>query len=122
MFHDIANDPDIAYVILESEYQGKSGGVLVCGSKNEIAPDPTEDDYFDYWTRRVDSSPAYSEQKKTVWTKIALEGNDQLAQRIAFALSQIFAISPEFLSYSSLSEAYTYFYDLFVLHGTTTYR
>lgn len=122
VFHDIANDPDIAYVILESEYHGKSGGVLVCGSKNEIAPDPTEDDYFDYWTRRVDSSPYYSEQKKTVWTKIALEGDDQLAQRIAFALSQIFAISPQFLTYASLSEAYTYFFDLFVLHGTSTYR
>jgi uncharacterized protein (DUF1501 family) len=70
----------------------------------------------------MDSSPSEGEQKKTVWTRIALEENDQLAQRIAFALSQIFAISPAFLAYSSLSEAYTYFYDLFVLNGTTTYR
>ena len=122
VFHDVANDPDIAYVILESEFHGKTGGVLVCGSEGEIAPDPQEDDYFDYWTRRMDSSGNEDAQKKTVWTNIALEGEDQLAQRIAFALSQIFAISPSFLGYPRLSEAYTYFYDLFVKHGTTTYR
>ena len=95
---------------------------MVCGSEGEIAPDPQEDDYFDYWTRRMDSSGNEDAQKKTVWTNIALEGEDQLAQRIAFALSQIFAISPSFLGYPRLSEAYTYFYDLFVKHGTTTYR
>lgn len=122
-FYDVANDPDVAYVILESEFAGRTGGILVCGSEGEIAPDPQEDDYFDYWTRRFDATtPVEGEQKKTVWTNIALEGDDQLAQRIAFALSQIFAISPSFLAYPRLSEAYTYFYDLFVLHGTTTYR
>jgi hypothetical protein len=122
VFYNVANDPDVAFVILESEYSGKTGGVLVCGSEGEIAPDPQEDDYFDYWTRRMDSSFNEGETKKTVWTKIALEEEDQLPQRIAFALSQIFAISPTFLGYPSLSEAHMYYYDLFVRHGTTTYR
>jgi hypothetical protein len=122
VFKSIANDPDIAYVILETQYSQKAGGVLVCGSTGEVAPDPTTDDYFDYWSRRIDSSGPEGEQKKTVWTKIALEGEDQLVQRIAFALSQIFAISPAFLAYSSLGEAHMFFYDIFVRQGSKTYR
>lgn len=94
----------------------------MCGSAGEIASDTTEDDYFDYWTRRIDSSGNEGEQKKTVWTRIALEENDQLVQRIAFALSQIFAISPEFLGYSTLSEAHMFYYDIFVRNGFKTYR
>ena len=51
-----------------------------------------------------------------------MTAEDQLAQRIAFALSQIFSIAPAFLTYASLSEAYTYFYDLFVLNSNGTYK
>ena len=51
-----------------------------------------------------------------------MTADDQLAQRIAFALSQIYSISPAFLTYSNLSEAYTYFYDLFVLNSNGTYK
>jgi hypothetical protein len=53
-----------------------------------------------YWNWRLDSSAPEGEQKKTVWTMLALQGDDQLRQRIAFALSQIFAISPVFLGYN----------------------
>jgi hypothetical protein len=100
VFDLIANDPDITYIILETQLDQKSGGVLVCGSEGEIASDSTEDDYFDYWNWRLDSSAPEGEQKKTVWTMLALQGDDQLRQRIAFALSQIFAISPVFLGYN----------------------
>ena len=52
--------------------------------------DPTKDDYFDYWNWRLDSSKPESEQKKTVWTNIVYNALDQLCQRTAWALSQIF--------------------------------
>ena len=77
---------------------------------------------FDYWDWRMDSSPSYSEQKKTTWTNIALTAEDQLCQRTAFALSQFFSISPSFLGYGSLSEAYTYFYDYFTRNCKGTYK
>lgn len=47
VFDLIANDPDITYIILETQLDQKSGGVLVCGSEGEIASDSTEDDYFE---------------------------------------------------------------------------
>eukprot|EP00571_Detonula_confervacea_P017647 CAMPEP_0172312770 /NCGR_PEP_ID=MMETSP1058-20130122/18549_1 /TAXON_ID=83371 /ORGANISM="Detonula confervacea, Strain CCMP 353" /LENGTH=2999 /DNA_ID=CAMNT_0013026315 /DNA_START=101 /DNA_END=9097 /DNA_ORIENTATION=+ len=123
VFEAIANDAlPIVSVVLETQLTQKSGGVLVCGSSGEIEADPGEDDYFDYWNWRLDSSGPESEQKKTVWTNIALTAEDQLCQRTAFALSQIFAISPGFLGYNSLSEAYTTFYDGFVRNCKSTYK
>jgi len=118
----IANDSNIIDVVLETSLTQKRGGTLVCGSIGEIAADPAKDDYFDNWNRRVDASGSESEFKKTIWTNIALFSKDQLRQRIAFALSQIFAISPGFLAYPSLSEGHLYYYDIFVRHATTTYK
>ena len=90
---------------------------------NTSKPDPDlSDDYADFWNWRLDSSSPYSEQKKTVFTNIALTADDQLCQRTAFALSQIFSISPKFLTYSSLSEAYLYFYDYFSRNCKTDYK
>lgn len=63
--------------------------------------DPEEDDYFDYWSWRLDSSGPEKEQMRTVWTNIALTADDQLCQRTAFALSQIFTIAPSLLPKSN---------------------
>jgi hypothetical protein len=122
IYATIVNDPNVAYVALKTQLEQKSGGVLVCGSSGEILPDVEEDDYFDYWNWRLDSSGPEGEQKKTVWTNIALEGEDQLCQRTAWALSQIFQISPSFLGYSSLSEAHMNYYDGFVRNCHLPYK
>ena len=74
------------------------------------------------WNWRLDSSGKYADQKKTVWTNIALTADDQLCQRTAWALSQIFQISPKFLTYNSLSEAHTNYYDGFVRNCHSTYK
>lgn len=107
---DIFNDDNIAEIKLKSQLEQWRGGALVCGSQGEITSDKSKDDFFDYWNWRLDSSGNFGHQKKTVWTRRALEGDDQLCQRISFALSQIFAISPSFLSYSSLSEFHLEYY------------
>lgn len=85
----------------------------MCGSSGEIESNVEEDDYFDYWNWHLDSTGNYGEQKKTVWTNIVLGGDDQLCQRTAFALSQIFAISPDFLTYPNLCKS-------MVLHMTSS--
>ena len=36
VFNNIANDPEIAHIILETQLTMKKGGVLVCGSAGEI--------------------------------------------------------------------------------------
>ena len=73
-------------------HSNRGGGTLVCGSPNEVAPDPTLDDYFDVMHRDndcigcMDSYGDYATQKVTVWAMNALEGEDQLCQRMAWSL------------------------------------
>jgi hypothetical protein len=80
---------------------GNSGGTLVCGSQGEIAPDPMEDDYFEinlYDTDTLDTMVEPRSQKQTIWTHLALSAEDQLRQKMAWALSQILVISPSVLT------------------------
>jgi hypothetical protein len=67
---------------------------LVCGSENEVAPIPAEDDHFDVTNRKVEPGPIdYEGQKTTVWIEVVMSAKDQLCQRLAFGLSKIFATS-----------------------------
>eukprot|EP00957_Ditylum_brightwellii_P203958 15336926-Ditylum_brightwellii.AAC.1 len=70
-------------------------GVVVCGSPGEVSNNPYSDDTFSVsvhinWD--VESSSSLLRQKHAVWTMIALTANDQLRQRMAYALSQILVI------------------------------
>lgn len=105
-------------------YRGASGGgVVVCGSENEVAPDPTSSDSFDLNNMKVQSNAVdYDDQKRNVWTQMALTAPDQLGQRMAFALSQIFSISPPMLTDPWGTEPNVNFYDIFVNHGLKNYR
>lgn len=75
--------------------KNRGGGVLVCGSPNEVAPDPELDDYFDVIHRDLDcigcqdSYGNYHSQKQTVWGMNVLEGEDQLCQRMAWSLYEL---------------------------------
>ena len=71
---------------------GNSNGVLVCGSQDEVEPDPLKDDYFDlglYDQDTLDAMYRPRAQRHTIWTHHALYANDQLRQRMAWALSQV---------------------------------
>jgi hypothetical protein len=65
----------------------RGGGTLVCGSPNEVAPDPTLDDYFDVGNYDLDCIGCsdtygdYYKQKGTVWAINVLEGEDQLCRK-----------------------------------------
>ena len=95
----------------------------MCGSENEVAPIPTEDDHFDVTNRKVHSgSTDYMGQKITVWFEVVLAAQDQLCQRLAFGLSKIFATSTMSNSDSINSETNIGVYDNFVASCFSTYR
>jgi hypothetical protein len=55
----------------------------------EVSNDPSLTEKFDVRSNEltVTGSDALNNQKKVVWTEIALYGNDQLRQRMAWAVS-----------------------------------
>jgi hypothetical protein len=80
---------------------GNTGGTLVCGSQGEVAPDPTQDDHFEiqlYDVDTLDSMKPLASPRQTIWTHHALYSSDQLRQRMAWALSQILAVTPDELT------------------------
>lgn len=88
-FQSIIPDPTIAQ------------SALVCGSPEEVA---NKKEYhgsslrgaFDVvsYYRRTTSQIEYRRQRLYVWMEIMLKGQDQLRQKVAWALSQILVISP----------------------------
>ena len=101
-------DGCIPIEILSNRYiltnDGKEG-VLVCGSHGEIANNPGFVDKYDNNMFHMYESGRevfdYGEQKGNVWAQIALEANDQLRQRIAWAFSQILVITPYQVSWTN---------------------
>ena len=59
--------------------------------------------------------------KNIVWTMVALHAEDQLRQRVAWALYQIFVISDKAVN-TPRSEAWHAYYDIFVRHAFGCYR
>lgn len=100
-------------------FRQNDGGTVVCGSAGEVAPDPTLDDMFEIGGGRLENSNTL--QRDTVWTMNALYAPDQLRQRMAFALSQIFALDPQIITARQASEPQIYFYDIFVRNGLGNY-
>lgn len=111
-------------------------GALVCGSPGEVANDP---DMGDNWygitsvdVRRGklldlpgDDAPAYflAKQREQVWSDIALTSADQLRQRMAWALYQIFALPKVAIGNEHRNtEIFLKYYDIFVRNAFTNYR
>ena len=68
----------------------------------EVSNDPRLTEKFDVRSNEltVTGSDALNNQKKVVWTEIALYGNDQLRQRMAWAVST-------YSMYSNLKQIHT---------------
>ncbi|CAE7642792.1 bPT2, partial [Symbiodinium pilosum] len=54
--------------------------------------------------------------RASIWTMIALEAPDQLRQRMAWALAQIFVVAPDDTT-GRHTEMFVNFYDIFVRHA-----
>ena len=96
----------------------------LCGSPGEVANDPQMGHRYNLFgsvdqglvkPTELDQEHPAGESKSMVWTSIAFEAQDQLRQRIAWALSQIFIVSSVSLSgLSRATEIWAAYYDIFV--------
>lgn len=92
------DDPAVKEAYTTLDLNPSEGPVLMCGSPNEVASDPFHGDRgFDVVVPentgyRTFSIWEHAAQKHTTWTKIILEGADQLRQKMAWSLSQIVAV------------------------------
>mmetsp|Transcript_18225 Transcript_18225/g.33487 ORF Transcript_18225/g.33487 Transcript_18225/m.33487 type:complete len:450 (+) Transcript_18225:1031-2380(+) len=85
-------------------------------SQNSADPDKNFD--HEHGTRMPDQLV-----KTTIWTMKAMQANDQLRQRTAWALSQIIVIGlPGLMSEDKYTEAMINFYDIFVRHAFGSFR
>ncbi len=87
------------------------------GIMNELGPHFSNQD-----DRACEFSYACSLARHDTWTQIAVTGNDQLRQRVAFALSQFFVISDssDSVGYSQL--AVSDYYDSLVVNSFGSHR
>jgi uncharacterized protein (DUF1800 family) len=75
--------------------------------------DATDEDFRVYTA--VGENPQYSQaNRQTAWWRIALTGRDQLRQRMAFALSQVFVVSDTNSTLANNPRALSNYYDILV--------
>ena len=60
--------------------------------------------------------------KKVVWYEAAINADDQLRQRIAWALSQYFVVGEEGVNQAHITERWLNYYDIFVRHAFGNFR
>jgi Protein of unknown function (DUF1800) len=101
-------------------------GTIVCGSPNEVAiasnlgESDRQGSFTPFiWGFSIQSFDNLLRQKRVIWTEAALTGHDQLRQRVAWALAQIFVISSET---DLLTESMIVYYDIFVRNAFGNYR
>ena len=72
------------------------------------------------WNQEYDQENS----QRTAWTTIALNADDQLRQRVSWALSQIFVISETGLpgTHRQQSEVWHNYYDIFVRNSFGNFR
>jgi len=99
--------------------------IMICGSPYEIDNDPFAAGRMDAINPIYDFAE-YNDlllQKRVVWTEIVLMSkNDQLRQRMAWALSQILVVTPDAITNEEyVTEALVTYYDIFVRHAFGNY-
>ena len=101
-----------------------TGPAVVCGTPNEVSNRPSTAGELFHGALGVfgtGQNSGLAEQKKKVWLDIALNGEDQLRQRVAWVLSQILVVSPNPKD-DMITEPWLSYYDIFVRHAFGNYR
>ena len=110
-------------------------GTIVCGSPGEISNDPTTgDNWLELSSIDSDRSSALGlpvdttnsesigRQREFIWSETSLKANDQLRQRIAFALLHIFSLPKLAIGgESQYTELFLIYYDIFVRNAFGNY-
>ena len=110
-----------------STVHGSSIGVEACGSRGEVANDPSlGNTYTTFWQNKrqgVDYQHQHWENGKSyVWQNVVLTSKDQLRQRIAWALSQIFVLGQPGVTFHNQQEVWNHYYDIFVHNAFGNYK
>jgi uncharacterized protein (DUF1800 family) len=115
---------------IESTFREKipSQHMIVCGSPDEVANEPTIGGGLSYGAfgfasevfRNYDDE--LSKSRKTVMTMIAIHAIDQLRQRQAWALSQIVTIASPSIEHRSETEKRVAYTDILVRNAFKSYR
>jgi len=130
-FNDLpvtAQAPEIAAVIGAVGTRPSFEGGVACGSPGEVANVPSLGHKLNVFVigNKVDEDrndelvqDKYDRAngKNMVWTAIAMGATDQLRQRVAWALSQIYVINRVSIEQSNKVEAWVTYYDAFVRHA-----
>ena len=113
------NDSACSSVIDRADENLPAGSaVVVCGSDQEVANNPSGSSIFQFKeSTDIKGNADFASQKKSVWTMIAMNSNDQLRQKVAWALSQILVITPNQIQNIESAENYLNYYDIFVKHA-----
>lgn len=117
--YDPLKSPAVANAVGGSDFAYTvAGGVITCGSIGEVSNDPAFGALFDTENNFEETSGAqeHHQQKSKVWTAINLFENDQLRQRMAWALSQILTIVPGNIDGNSETEIFGEFSCLLVIY------
>ena len=106
---------------------GQVDSAIVCGSRGEVASEPNlpveETNMFRTMFTGNLLFDDVDEQRVHVWSMINLSAEDQLRQRMAFALSNIFVVNLANLDGGHIwTEQYLSYYDIFVRHAFGNYR
>eukprot|EP00933_Yihiella_yeosuensis_P021713 TRINITY_DN1715_c0_g1_i2.p1 TRINITY_DN1715_c0_g1~~TRINITY_DN1715_c0_g1_i2.p1 ORF type:complete len:1866 (-),score=308.01 TRINITY_DN1715_c0_g1_i2:397-5517(-) len=123
---------DLATALGAQSLQGAADFSEVCGSPGEVANEPAEGYHFSFYHGPDDFDEFFdfvSENywnhdkrgKTTVWLAKALHAKDQLRQRVAWALSQIFVVSDS-IGREERIEMWVNYYDIFVRNAFGNYR
>ena len=130
-FNDLpvtAQAPEIAAMIGAVGTRPSPEGGVACGSPGEVANVPSLGHKLNVFVigNKVDEDrndelvqDKYDRAngKNMVWTAIAMSATDQLRQRVAWALSQIYVINRVSIEQSNKVEAWVTYYDTFVRHA-----
>ena len=122
-FVDLPNEmrtEDVAAQFGDASAEAGSG-VVVCGSPNEVANDPTHGKYF-VPVHELGTDWGLEDQKGDIHSNIVIYAPDQLRQRVAFSLSQILVVVPAGTSNRDHTEAYANYHDIFVDNAFGNYR
>jgi len=114
---------------------GENDYFEVCGSPGEVGNAPENGNQLSFYSHFQESQftdltfdnpnkkkSSDRHAKTTVWTMKALTANDQLRQRMAWALAQIFVAGIEGFGNKDMAEMWITYYDIFVRNAFQNFR
>lgn len=119
---------DMASFAGATAYREAGVDLDACGSPGEASNEPSLGHRYHFEngaTARLDDldhTYPVNDVNEMLWTNVVLTAPDQLRQRVAWALSQIFTLSEEGIGKTDEAEAWAAYYDIFVRHAFGNYR